>query len=169
MKTANLKNYMAFMNHIYHKGYATTKMVRDYRVNTKTNSSLKKLKVLDDDNKVIITSPPTLEIAKKLIQLNSISNNRLVKNNLQKELVFDQKKYNKVEGKKKSQIFKIRLTEEEKQYLEEISKKENKTMSMYVSEKLGLKNNRNKREDLTKKNENRTDISVFWGLIKITK
>jgi uncharacterized protein (DUF1778 family) len=77
--------------------------------------------------------------------------------------------YNK--GEKKTEILKLRLTPQEKEYLNQVSKEANQTMSKYVVEKLGLHKIDHKSivvKQKTTTTKTKT-ITLFWGLIKITK
>ena len=176
MNTANVNNYVNFLTEVSQKGYVNRDICVKHKINTRTPLALRQLNLIDADNLFISKESSSVKLAKKIIQKNR-ENYQLWKNknNKQTQIDFESNaqfvKYNKIQGQKKTEIFKLKLTPQEKQYLHQASKKANKTMSKYVVEKLGLhKIDHNsivvKQKPTTSKSKN---ITLFWGLIKITK
>ena len=175
MRTPNVKNYLNFLTEAQQKGYANQELCVKHKINTRTTASLKRLNLLDKYNNFTLIESPSLLLAKKIIEENRSNYQKHSTKKAQTEIVFDEKKnkikYNNVRDQRKTEILKLRLTPQEKEYLNQVSKKANKTISKYVVEKLGLhKIDHNsivvKQKPTTSKSKN---ITLFWGLIKITK
>lgn len=175
MKTANINNYLNFLSEAHQKGYVNRELCVKHKINTRTPFALRQLNLTDVDNFFITKESPTVTLAKKIIQQNR-SNYIVYKNKNENQTKIDfqtspqRSRYNKVPGNNKTEKIVIRLTLGEKQSLKEKSKKENKTMTRYLVEQLGLDTANYK--DITIKETPKPikrEISILWGLIKITK
>jgi hypothetical protein len=176
MKTPNLNNYVRLLNEVYSKGKIDGTMIVKNHVNSRSIKSMKNLKFVDSRGRSLFQSQPTLNDIKKILRENSNAYYKR-KNVEQTEIPFEPnstlngKVYNKVTGGIRTEKLVIRLTKEEKQHLSLLSKKENKTMSKYVVEKLLLNEIKSNSTFIKKplKSTKQQNISLFWGMIKIKR
>lgn len=70
MKTANLNNYVNLLNDVYVQGSISTALCRKHRLSNSTTRTLRELKYCNNNGKSLISMPPTLKDAKKVIAKN---------------------------------------------------------------------------------------------------
>jgi hypothetical protein len=176
MKTPNINNYLNFLTEAQQRGLATQELCVKHKINTRTTSTLKKLNLLDNESNFHLIESPSLALAKRIIKENRNAYHKR-KNVGQTEIPFKPNStlngivYNKVTGRIRTEKLVIRLTKEEKEHLTFLSEKENKTMSKYVVEKLLLNEIESNTTFIRKplKSTKQPNISLFWGLLKITR
>ena len=70
MRRPNLKNYANLLNEIYSTGHVNIAMLRKNQVSNHTIISLRGMKLIDDNNKSIMSKKPSPVLAEEIVTLN---------------------------------------------------------------------------------------------------